>query len=195
MSEENGEDVSAEGLHDKEEQNDTPFIKRHLEGENDDAGKIEGDQDERLQKRICTSASIGFGTTKAENSAKRQSPRTNQQHSRERQLVFANYKAANKYRAGKGLPSILEAANKYFTTKGQETIRLAGFSGVESSDSTIPARYNGKQRASVAYEQTPNTWAPSYGNYGSQGGYGGSDPSHAEFLSNLPTDLDGANYW
>jgi hypothetical protein len=186
LSEENEEDVSAEGFHDNEEQDHTPLAKRPFEVENDDVGRIERAQIQRLQNRFRTSASSSSGTTKTEISAKLQSLRENQQNSRKRQWVFANYKAANKYLAGKGIPSILEAANKYFTAESLETIRLARSSGIESCDSETPARNNSKQTASVAYEQSPNPWIPSHGNYGSHGGYGSNAPSQAEFFSNPP---------
>ena len=194
MSEENEEDVSAERLHDNEEHSDTPLIKRSLEKENGDTGEVEGAQDQRLQKRLRTSASTASGTTQTENSAKLRHTSRNQQHSGQRQLAFANYKAANQYLARKGSLSILDAANKYFTTEGLETIRMAGCSGGRSSDSIISTRYHGKQTASVAHEQVPNTWTPIYRNYGSHGRYGGSALSQAEFFNNPPTNLDRHGY-
>ena len=195
MSEENKEDVSAEGLHYNEEQSDTPLIKRSLEKENCDTGEVEGAQDQRLQKRLRTSASTASGTTTTDNAAKLRPTSRNQQYRGQGQLVFANYKAANQYLARKGSLSILDAANKYFTTEGLETIRMAGFSGVRSSDSTIPARYHGKQTASVAHEQIPNTWTPIYRNYGSHGRSGGNALSKAGIYNNPPTNLDGPGYW
>ena len=195
MSEKNEEDVSAEGFHDIEEQSDTPLINRSLEKENDDTGEVEEAQDRRLQKRLRTSASTASGTTKTENAAKIKPRSETQQYNGQRQLMFANYKAANQYLARKGSLSILDAANKYFTTEGLETIRMAGCSGVRSSDSTIPARYHGKQTASVAHEQIPNTWTPIYRNYGSHGRSGGNALSQAEIYNNPPTNLDGPGYW
>ena len=196
MSEENGEDVSAEGLHYNEEQSNAPLIKRSLEKENGDTGEVEGAQDKRLQKRLRTSASTASGTTTTDNAAELRPTSRNQQYRGQGQLVFANYKAANQYLARKGSLSILDAANKYFTNEGLETIGMAGCSGVRSSDSTIPARYHhGEQTASVAHEQIPNTWTPIYRNYGSHGRSSGSALSQAEFYNNPPTNLDGPGYW
>ncbi len=175
LREGNEEDVAAEEFHYRfhgnEEQSDSSLVKRFLQEEN---GEVEEAQDRRLQKRLCTSASTASGATETENAAELEPASRSRRRSGRSQLVFANYKAANQYLARKGSLSILDAANKYFTTEGLETIRMAGCSGVRSSNSTIPAGYHGKQTASVAHEQTPNTWTPSYGNHGSHGRSGGS---------------------